>query len=100
MISFPRSIHSGGTPILRTGGAGEGPLLQHYLDELVGHGVDASSVDEMLRIYGAHLGMRSAQEVERPLQNVAVCPDDVCPCLWGKRLNECTNCRRCGNGTR
>lgn len=48
MISFPRSIHSGGTPILRTGGAGEGPLLQHYLDELVGHGVDASSVDEML----------------------------------------------------
>jgi len=33
----------------------EGPLLQHYLDELRHHGVDAPGYDEAMRQYGAFL---------------------------------------------
>ena len=35
----------------------EGPLLQHYLDALRRHGVEAPGFDETLRVYGAYLAL-------------------------------------------
>ena len=35
----------------------EGPLLQHYLDELRWNGVDAPGFDETLRDYGVYLAL-------------------------------------------